>query len=189
MQCHKCKYDERNGRPAAERQAHCLTCDFQDCVETRIKQTDATGARKTVTVHLDAPNIHADFLDLHAVDLNKGNDILQELEIEETQVKMILEFCEAFCNLPLRTRLVALSLLANGGLSNTQIMQDTGLSRETIIEKRKMLEADPYWSKVLRRAAIYNTPQRRKVKGRRGHPKGTRLKPTRKWTAADIADE
>lgn len=189
MQCHKCKYDERNGGTIEERQEHCLTCDFQDCAETRIKVADGDGGRKVITVQLDAPNIHADFLDLHAIDLNKDNDILQELEIEETQVKMILEFCESVCNLPLRTRLVALSLLANGGLSNTAIMHDTGLSRETIINKRKMLEADPYWSKVLRRAAIYNTPQRRKVKGRRGHPKGTRQKPTHKWTAADIADE
>ncbi len=178
MQCHKCKYDQRNGGTQEQRQEHCLTCNFEETASKRLKGRAADG--KSRVIELDDSKTFSDFTLLHPIDPNKDNDILADLELEETQVALIMEFVESFAALPIRTRLVCLSLLEQGGANNTKIMQQTGLARPTVIEKRKYLESDPFWSKMLRRAAVYQQQTRKKVVGKRGLKKGAKLK-IRKW--------
>lgn len=181
-QCHKCKYDSVNGGTIEQRQVHCPNCNFQECWSKTLKGHAPDG--KPRIVELDNPNIHPDFIEFHAIDFNEGNDLLGELDLEESQVSMILDFCHNFQNLKLRTRLVALAMLDVGG-NNTQICEACGLPRTTVIEKRKELESDPFWADLLRRARIHKRNTRTPVP-RPSSRKGKKVKNPKKWGGKNI---
>ena len=178
-QCHTCKFDERNGGTQEQRQSHCLTCKFQDCHYSHLKGLAADGMPRQIP--LDA--VDADYLLLNKIE-PESNDILKDLELEENQVKLIMDFVSAFSSLPLRKRLTALALLEYGGDNNTAICKATGLSRSCVVSHRNFFESDPFWSKLLKRATVFNQ-RKRKVgdTSKRGQKKGAKLGTTyKKWT-------
>ena len=179
-QCHTCRYDERNGGTIEDRQAHCLTCKFQDCHYSHLQGKAADGMPRQIP--LDAVN-DADYLLLNKIE-PESNDILKDLELEENQVKLIMDFVSAFSALPLRKRLTALALLEYGGDANTEICKATGLSRSCVVSHRNFFESDPFWAKLLKRATVFNQ-RKRKVfdTSKRGQRKGAKLGTTyKKWT-------
>ena len=131
-------------------------------------------------IELDNPDVHADYHLLQPIDYNDGNDILQELGIAESQIAMIMQFCHAFQSLKLRTRLVALAMMDVGG-NNTAIIEACGLPRNTVILKRKELEADPFWAKMLRIARIHQRDTRKSAPRPNKHRIGTKVQNAKKW--------
>ena len=184
-QCHTCRYDERNGGSLSDRQEHCLNCKFQDCAYSHLQGKAADGKGRQIP--LDA--VDADYLLLHKLE-PESNDVLQDLELEETQVKLIMDFVSAFSQLPLRKRLTALALLEYGGDANTAICKATGLSRSCVVSHRNFFEADPFWAKLLKRATVFQQ-RKRKVgdTSRRGQKKGAKLGTYKKWKAEGGEDE
>lgn len=177
-QCHTCRYDSRNGGSLADRQEHCLTCKFQDCAYSHLKGRAADGMPRQIPLD----TVDADYLQLNKLE-PESNDVLQDLELEENQVKLIMDFVSAFSALPLRKRLTALALLEYGGDNNTAICKATGLSRSCVVSHRNFFESDPFWSQMLKRATVFNQ-RKRKVgdTSKRGQRKGAKLgKKYKKW--------
>ncbi len=174
MQCHKCKWNEES---IYEKQAHCLSCHFQDCHPIHIKGRAADGMPRQIPLD----DVHADFILMNKLE-PETNDVLEDLELEETQVQLIMDFVSAFSALPLRKRLTALALLEYGGDANTEICKATGLSRSCVVSHRNYFEADPFWSKLLKRATVFNQRKRKRPEhDNRGHAKGTKQRKSRKW--------
>ncbi len=138
-QCHKCPFDERNGGTKEERQAHCINCDLSDV-------TPLDKSRSCIW--LDGSQFADGVVEKYAKKLDDDRSLLAEKNIEETQVKLIVAFCNNFCKLEIIDRLLMLSMIVHGG-DNTAIVEETRLSRQTVIAHRKKLEADPYWKEVL----------------------------------------
>lgn len=155
-QCHKCPFDERNGGTKEQRQEHCPECNL--CEITPIDKSRSC-------IWIDGSQFADGVVQRYAKKLDEDRSILAEKGIEENQVKLILAFCNNFVHLDLLDRLIMLSMIVHDG-DNTAIVEETKLSRQTIIAHRKRLESDPYWKEVLDIMAI--APR----KTRKRQPKG-----------------
>ena len=138
-QCHKCPFDERNGGTKEERQKNCLECHFSE-----ITPIDKSRS----CIWLDGSQFADGVVERYAKKLEDERSLLAEKNIDENQVKLIVAFCKNFCQLDLLDRLIMLSMIVHDG-DNTAIVEETKLSRQTVIYRRKKLEADPYWKEVL----------------------------------------
>ncbi len=154
-QCHKCPFDARNGGTKEQRQEHCPLCNFSEI--TPIDKSKSC-------IWLDGSQFADGVVEKYAKKLDDDRSLLAEKNIEEEQVKMIVAFCDNFCRLEIIDRLLMLSLIVHGG-DNSAIVEETKLSRQTVIAHRKRLESDPYWQEVLKIMAL----PPRKTRKRKGN--------------------
>lgn len=148
MECHKCKWDERNGGTLAQRQEHCIECDFKDCtLLEKLHPTtwlDGSAHAEAVVEKYAIEDLATDYW------AGAGED---GADIDVEDHKMLLDFCDRLCALPIMDRLIILAMLDGGG-DNGELVKYTRLNRMTVIQHRKKLERDRYWRGFLRRAGI-----------------------------------
>ena len=172
MQCHKCKYDARNGGTQEQRQEHCLSCNFSeiysapafpihDPLTEKILARDAVKSYESNPCPLPA----GDDGDEGAGGAGAGYGDAPDAAIASS------EFVQRFCRLSWRSQQIVLGLI-NCGDNNAAVHAMTRMAVSTIIEHRRKLEADPYWSGLLSRLAIRRHVRRRRSRrppARRAH--------------------
>ena len=159
MFCNRCKWDASNGGTQEDRQAHCPNCKWEE--------PPSSG-----DYSLEAVAWGEDYATLHAKDV-ESTDIVSELGLADNQLKLILEFVAKVCELEVLDRLIIFAMIDGGG-DNNRLVESTGLSRQTIINHRRKLEADEYWRGFLKLAHIearHTRPNRKKAT----FPNGLRL--------------
>ena len=170
MFCNRCKWDASNGGTASDRQAHCPTCKWEE--------PPSSG-----DYSLEAVSWGEDYATLHAKEI-ESTDIVSELNLAETQLKLILDFVSKVCALDVLDRLIIFAMIDSGG-DNNGLVESTGLTRQTIINHRKKLEADEYWRGFLKLAHIaprHTRPNRKKA----AFPKGLKIESMSKLGGARL---
>ena len=153
MQCHKCRFDARNGGTVADRKRHCLNCDFTEIY-----------SKPAFPIHtpLGEALVNREALQGYA---NHGEDETGDATPTPTEAEVEkvanCEFVRRFALLNWRSQQVVLGIL-NVGDSNKRINEMTRMAVSTIIQHRKRLEADPYWRNWLGTLAVRRRTRRKR---------------------------
>ena len=160
-QCHRCRFNDMP--PTDEKREACHSCQLKEIYPKPYYPASDPRTEALIAEHglVEAPE------ERYFDDPDDPAD--ENTPAPLSDASPLGDFASHFFRLHFRTQLVALGLLNFPGC-NDCIAKAAHMSRTTVIEHRKRLEADPYWSRVLRSAGI----PRRRTRRRRSTAPGPR---------------
>ena len=155
MQCHRCKWDARNGGTLEDRGRHCIDCEFSE-VFSKPAFPIGTSLTDALIEKESMSNYEHDRLEDEDAD-KTPNDTDAEMAIMSSS-----EFVKRFPKLGWREQQIVLHILNSQG-DNRAIHESTRMAVSTIIQHRRKLEADSYWGKWLDRLSARQRSRRKRT--------------------------
>ena len=169
MQCHKCRYDERNGGTLEERKLHCPKCELS---EVYVKPgfpvgdslTDALIEKESMFRYDHESGGAEEDGGEDLPDCKDSTDSTGNADKLDSEMAILAksDFLKHFCRLHWRCQQIVLHIL-NGKCDNRAIHESSGMSVSTLVSWRRKMANEPFWNKFLDRVRAKQRTRRKRT--------------------------